>query len=90
MSLQKWHPDKQKDEDSATSKFQDINEAYQGLSRFLIVPTYLGLSVFACPLCLLLRLDVAFTRLLYFATRGIIKRNICLFVTLIEELCKFC
>ncbi|KAJ7005460.1 hypothetical protein NC653_004929 [Populus alba x Populus x berolinensis] len=27
----KWHPDKQKDEDSATSRFQEINEAYQGL-----------------------------------------------------------
>ncbi|KAJ7005450.1 chaperone protein DnaJ [Populus alba x Populus x berolinensis] len=25
----KWHPDKQKDEDSATSRFQEINEAYQ-------------------------------------------------------------
>ncbi|CAJ2652157.1 unnamed protein product [Trifolium pratense] len=28
----KWHPDKQKDHDSATSRFQDINEAYQVLS----------------------------------------------------------
>nr|AFK49445.1 unknown [Medicago truncatula] len=28
----KWHPDKQKDQDSATSRFQDINEAYQVLS----------------------------------------------------------
>ncbi|EEF48600.1 conserved hypothetical protein [Ricinus communis] len=25
----KWHPDKQKSEDSATSRFQEINEAYQ-------------------------------------------------------------
>ncbi|CAA0827013.1 Chaperone DnaJ-domain superfamily protein, partial [Striga hermonthica] len=25
----KWHPDKQKNEDAATSKFQEINEAYQ-------------------------------------------------------------
>ena len=28
--LQKWHPDKLKEEDSATSRFQEINEAYQG------------------------------------------------------------
>ncbi|KAG8370720.1 hypothetical protein BUALT_Bualt13G0012700 [Buddleja alternifolia] len=28
----KWHPDKQKDEDTATSRFQEINEAYQVLS----------------------------------------------------------
>uniref|UniRef100_A0A2P2QQ17 J domain-containing protein n=1 Tax=Rhizophora mucronata TaxID=61149 RepID=A0A2P2QQ17_RHIMU len=28
----KWHPDKQKEEDSATSRFQEINEAYQVLS----------------------------------------------------------
>ncbi|KAJ6709567.1 CHAPERONE DNAJ-DOMAIN SUPERFAMILY PROTEIN [Salix koriyanagi] len=28
----KWHPDKQKDEDSATLRFQEINEAYQVLS----------------------------------------------------------
>ncbi|KAJ4753279.1 Chaperone protein dnaJ [Rhynchospora pubera] len=29
----KWHPDKKKDEDSATSRFQEINEAYQVLSN---------------------------------------------------------
>ncbi|GER55305.1 chaperone protein dnaJ [Striga asiatica] len=28
----KWHPDKKKNEDSATSKFQEINEAYKVLS----------------------------------------------------------
>ncbi|CAN1340850.1 Chaperone protein DnaJ, partial [Linum perenne] len=28
----KWHPDKHKDQDNATSRFQDINEAYQVLS----------------------------------------------------------
>ncbi|CAH8389302.1 unnamed protein product [Eruca vesicaria subsp. sativa] len=28
----KWHPDKLKEEDSATSRFQEINEAYQVLS----------------------------------------------------------
>ncbi|XP_058221294.1 uncharacterized protein LOC131331390 [Rhododendron vialii] len=28
----KWHPDKQKDQDSATLRFQEINEAYQVLS----------------------------------------------------------
>ncbi|KAF7140290.1 hypothetical protein RHSIM_Rhsim06G0073700 [Rhododendron simsii] len=26
----KWHPDKQRDQDSATLRFQEINEAYQG------------------------------------------------------------
>ncbi|KAH7524308.1 hypothetical protein FEM48_Zijuj06G0105700 [Ziziphus jujuba var. spinosa] len=29
----KWHPDKQKDEDSATSRFQEINEAYQEIVK---------------------------------------------------------
>ncbi|KAF8411385.1 hypothetical protein HHK36_003934 [Tetracentron sinense] len=28
----KWHPDKRKDQDSATSRFQEINEAYTVLS----------------------------------------------------------
>ncbi|XAR48512.1 hypothetical protein NMG60_11031360 [Bertholletia excelsa] len=28
----KWHPDKQRDQDSATSRFQEINEAYQVLN----------------------------------------------------------
>ncbi|XP_059636383.1 uncharacterized protein LOC132278579 [Cornus florida] len=28
----KWHPDKQKEQDCATSRFQEINEAYQVLS----------------------------------------------------------
>ncbi|CAL5384007.1 unnamed protein product [Camellia sinensis] len=31
-SASKWHPDKQKDQDNATSRFQEINEAYQVLS----------------------------------------------------------
>ncbi|XP_077213950.1 uncharacterized protein LOC143848779 isoform X2 [Tasmannia lanceolata] len=28
----KWHPDKRKDEDNATLRFQEINEAYKVLS----------------------------------------------------------
>ncbi|KAL1308815.1 hypothetical protein HN51_050817 [Arachis hypogaea] len=28
----KWHPDKQKDQGAATTRFQEINEAYQVLS----------------------------------------------------------
>ncbi|PKI37102.1 hypothetical protein CRG98_042501 [Punica granatum] len=28
----KWHPDKQKNQDDATSRFQEINEAYRVLS----------------------------------------------------------
>lgn len=37
---QKWHPDKQKGEDSATSRFQEINEAYKGwhLYNYLEIP----------------------------------------------------
>lgn len=31
LCAQKWHPDKQKAQDSTTSRFQDINEAYQGM-----------------------------------------------------------
>uniref|UniRef100_A0A1J3GLG3 Chaperone protein DnaJ n=1 Tax=Noccaea caerulescens TaxID=107243 RepID=A0A1J3GLG3_NOCCA len=33
LCLQKWHPDKLKEGDSATSRFQEINEAYQVLSN---------------------------------------------------------
>uniref|UniRef100_A0A0V0H7R3 Putative dnaJ-related protein SCJ1-like n=1 Tax=Solanum chacoense TaxID=4108 RepID=A0A0V0H7R3_SOLCH len=40
----KWHPDKQKDQDSATSKFQEINEAYQGWFFFIAVIIYLILK----------------------------------------------
>nr|XP_004490426.1 uncharacterized protein LOC101496602 isoform X2 [Cicer arietinum] len=32
LRFSKWHPDKQKDQDSATSRFQEINEAYHVLS----------------------------------------------------------
>ncbi|XP_068642282.1 uncharacterized protein [Aristolochia californica] len=28
----KWHPDKRKNEDDTTSRFQEINEAYEGRS----------------------------------------------------------
>ncbi|GLT93736.1 hypothetical protein SLE2022_115120 [Rubroshorea leprosula] len=34
----KWHPDKQKGEDTATSRFQEINEANQGVSQPLQGP----------------------------------------------------
>lgn len=49
ICTQKWHPDKQKGQDSATSRFQDINEAYQGMHaplslslslQLLLTPTY--------------------------------------------------
>ncbi|KDO81120.1 hypothetical protein CISIN_1g032817mg [Citrus sinensis] len=33
----KWHPDKQKDRDCATSRFQEINEAYQEKNGSLIL-----------------------------------------------------
>ncbi|KAL6297104.1 hypothetical protein ACE6H2_005246 [Prunus campanulata] len=33
----KWHPDKQKDQDSATTRFQEINEAYQGFNEPAVV-----------------------------------------------------
>ncbi|XP_021599893.1 dnaJ homolog subfamily B member 3 isoform X2 [Manihot esculenta] len=34
----KWHPDKQKNQDSATSRFQEINEAYHdGLAGLIIL-----------------------------------------------------
>lgn len=29
--MQKWHPDKHKSDTVATSKFQEINEAYNGI-----------------------------------------------------------
>ncbi|MBA0756472.1 hypothetical protein Gogos_020535 [Gossypium gossypioides] len=39
----KWHPDKQKDDgDSATSRFQEINEAYQG--NYLSLSTTKGIG----------------------------------------------
>jgi hypothetical protein len=30
LFIQKWHPDKKQGEENATSRFQEINEAYQG------------------------------------------------------------
>jgi uncharacterized membrane protein (DUF485 family) len=44
--MQKWHPDKQKDEDNATSRFQEINEAYQGQSSSLTVLSSLFFLVY--------------------------------------------
>ncbi|XP_027939488.1 uncharacterized protein LOC114193760 isoform X1 [Vigna unguiculata] len=38
LCAQKWHPDKQKDQDSTTSRFQDINEAYQAFCTVLSDP----------------------------------------------------
>ncbi|MQM00739.1 hypothetical protein Taro_033474 [Colocasia esculenta] len=32
-AIVKWHPDKRKDDDIATSRFQEINEAYKVLSN---------------------------------------------------------
>lgn len=41
--LQKWHPDKHKGDTAATEKFQEINEAYNGItllgSQFLCIGT---------------------------------------------------
>ena len=43
LCLKKWHPDKQKDQDSSTSRFQDINEAYQGqFFIFIIFIIFIG------------------------------------------------
>ncbi|TQD93402.1 hypothetical protein C1H46_020991 [Malus baccata] len=33
----KWHPDKHKDQNSATSRFQEINEAYQGFNESAVI-----------------------------------------------------
>jgi len=43
LCAQKWHPDKQKDQDSTTSRFQDINEAYQGM--YISMYLFLGLGI---------------------------------------------
>lgn len=43
--VQKWHPDKQKDPDNSTIRFQEINEAYQGQCYFLIFEKFSRISV---------------------------------------------
>ena len=53
LCLKKWHPDKQKDQDSSTSRFQDINEAYQGqflfiYLYFLLVSKYINITKYLC------------------------------------------
>ena len=53
LCLKKWHPDKQKDQDSSTSRFQDINEAYQGqffiyFLYFLLVSKYINITKYLC------------------------------------------
>ena len=44
LCLKKWHPDKQKDQDSSTSRFQDINEAYQCQCYFFLVSKYINIT----------------------------------------------
>ena len=34
---QRWHPDKKKSEETATSKFQEISEAYQGNCKYVFI-----------------------------------------------------
>lgn len=34
--VQKWHPDKHKDDNAVTAKFQEINEAYTGILMWMI------------------------------------------------------